>query len=83
MSTPNPALVAASPVLKAAFANLGEALTTILTGPAAELPARVGPALLIMDGKMQLLLPQLGVAEEAVVLQQALATLNGWSAKLP
>ena len=83
MSTPNPALVAASPVLKAAFANMAEALTTILTGPPLELPARIEPALLIMTGKMQLQLPQLATAEEAVVLQQALAALNGLSAKLP
>lgn len=83
MSTPNPALVAASPVLKAALTLVSEFLTTVLTGDPMQIPLRTGPALLVLQGKLQLLLPQLATAEEAVVLQQATASINGLIAKLP
>ncbi len=83
MSTPNPALVAASPVLKAALTLVNEFLTTVLTGDPMQIPLRTGPALLVLQGKLQLLLPQLATAEEAVVLQQATASINGLIAKLP
>ncbi len=83
MSTPNPALVAASPVLKAALGLVNEFLTTVLTGDPMQIPLRTGPALLVLQGKLQLLLPQLATAEEAVVLQQATASINSLIAKLP
>ena len=83
MSTPNPALLAASPVLKAALGLVNEFLTTVLTGDPMQIPLRTGPALLVLQGKLQLLLPQLATAEEAVVLQQATASINSLIAKLP
>ncbi len=83
MSTPSPALVAASPILKAALTLVNEFLTTVLTGDPKEIPLRADSALLVLQGKLQLLLPQLATAEEAVVLQQATASINGLIAKLP
>ena len=83
MSTPNPALVAASPILKSALTLVNEFLTTVLTGDPMQIGLRAGPALLVLQGKLQLLLPQLATAEEAVVLQQATASINGLIAKLP
>ncbi len=83
MSIPNPALVAASPVLKAALTLVNEFLTTVLTGDPMQIPLRTGPALLVLQGNLQLLLPQIASAEEGVVLQQATASINGLIAKLP
>ena len=83
MSTPNPALAAASPILKAALTLVNEFLTTVLTGDPMQIPLRADSALLVLQGKLQLLLPQLATAEEAVVLQQATASINGLLAKLP
>ncbi len=83
MSTPNPALAAASPVLKAALTLVSDFLTTVLTGDPMQLPLRAGPALLVLQGKLQLLLPQLATAEEAVVLQQSTSAINALIAKLP
>lgn len=83
MSTPNPALAAASPILKAALTLVSEFLTTTLTGDPMQLPLRAAPALLVLQGKLQLLLPQLATAEEAVVLTQATTAINGLIAKLP
>ena len=83
MSTPNPALAAASPILKAALTLVNEFLTTVLTGDPMQIPLRADSALLVLQGKLQLLLPQLATAEEAVVLQQATASINGLIAKLP
>lgn len=83
MSTPSPALVAASPILKAALTLVNEFVTTVLTGDPMQIPLRADSALLVLQGKLQLLLPQLPTAEEAVVLQQATASINGLIAKLP
>ena len=83
MSTPNPALAAASPILKAALTLVSEFLTTTLTGDPMQLPLRAAPALLVLQGKLQLLLPQLATEEEAVVLTQATTAINGLIAKLP
>ena len=52
MSTPSPALVAASPILKAALALVNEFLTTVLTGDPMQIPLRTGPALLVLQGKL-------------------------------
>ncbi len=82
-SQPNPALVAASPVLKQALTLINQFLKTVLTGDPMQIPVRTGPALLVLQGQLQLLLPQLATAEEAVVLQQATASIDGLIAKLP
>jgi hypothetical protein len=83
MSTPNPALVAAAPVLKSALTLIEDFLTTVLTGDPMQIPLRAGPALLVLQGKLQLLLPELATAEQAVVLSQATTAINGLIAKLP
>jgi len=90
MSTPNPVpaapspvLVAAAPALKAALTDLKQLLTTVLTGDPLQIGLRVGPALLIFNGQLQLLLPELATAEQGVVLQQATTSIDNLIAKLP
>jgi hypothetical protein len=83
MSTPNPALVAASPYLKQAIADVAACLTTILTGPVEEAGLRAGPAAAILVNQLALLAPGTFAAEQGVVLQDLLSKLNGLSAKLP
>ena len=90
MSTPNPVpaapspvLVAAAPALKAALGDLKQFLVTVLTGDPMQVPLRVGPALLVLQGQLQLLLPELATAEEGVVLQQATTSIDNLIAKLP
>lgn len=80
---PNPALVAASPFLKQAIANLQACLTTILTGDPAQIGLRVGPAVAIFANQVVLLAPGVLAAEQGVVLQDANAKLSALSAKLP
>lgn len=83
MSTaPNPALVAAAPVLVTALTDMRDALTTILTGDPMQIPLRAGPAAQILLGKLQLLAPELATAEESVVLSQATGGLDSIIAKL-
>ena len=82
MTTPNPALVAASPVLVSALTNVQQFLTTVLTGDPMQIPLRVGPAFLVLSGQLQLLAPELLTAEESVVLSQANSGLEGLIAKL-
>lgn len=86
MSTPNPvpnqALVAAVPTLIQALGYLKAAVTTILTGEAALLPARIAPAIGIMDNQIVLLAPGLFVAEEGVALTDATSGIDGLIAKL-
>ena len=83
MSTPNPALVAASPILKQVIADVIQAATTTFTGPAGQAGARAVPAFGILVNQMMLLAPELLTAEQGVVLQDIVAQLNGISAKLP
>lgn len=83
MSTPNPALVAASPYLKQAIADVIQAATTILTGDVALIGARVGPALGILVNQLVLLDPGILATEQGVVLTTITNDLNALSAKLP
>lgn len=83
MSTPNPALVAASPYLKQAIADVIQAATTILTGDAALIGARVVPALGILVNQLMLLDPGLLAAEQGVALTTITNDLNALAAKLP
>ena len=83
MSTPNPALVAASPILKVALTNLITAINTTLTGDPAQIALRAGPAFGIFLNQLILLEPSLASAEEGVVNQDLTAKLNGIIAKLP
>lgn len=83
MSTPSPALVAASPYLKQAIADVIQAITTITTGDPALTVARIGPALGILANQIVLLEPGVLAAEEGVLGTSAIAQLNALSAKLP
>lgn len=82
MSTPNPVLVAAAPVLAQALTDVKAAITTILTGDIEQIPLRVGPAVQILDGQLALLLPELGQVEEPVVLTDATNALDNLISKL-
>jgi hypothetical protein len=83
MSTPSPALVAASPYLKQAIADVIQAITTITTGDPLQTGLRVGPAIAILANQLALLEPAVLAAEESVLGQSAIAQLNAVSAKLP
>ncbi len=83
MSTPNPALVAASPILKQVIADVIQAATTTLTGPATQAGARAVPAFGILVNQLMLLAPELLNAEQGVALQDIVTQLNGLAAKLP
>ena len=82
-ATPSPILVAASPYLKQAIADIVQAATTIMTGDAALIGARVAPALGILVNQLVLLEPGVLAAEQGVVLQDVVAQLNALSARLP
>ena len=82
-STPSPALVAASPYLKQAIADIVQAITTITTGDPLQAGLRVGPAIGILINQIVLLEPGALGAEEGVLGQSAIAQLNALSAKLP
>lgn len=82
MSTPNPALQAAAPVLIQGLASLKQAVTTILTGDPAQLPLRIAPAIAIMDGQLTLLAPSLLGAEQAVLASDATKGIDGIIARL-
>ncbi len=83
MSTPSPALVAASPFLKAALTNLITAINTTLTGDSAQIGLRAGPAFGIFINQLILAEPSLASAEEGVINQDLTSKLNGLIAKLP
>ena len=82
MSTPNPALQAAAPILIEALTDVKEAVTTILTGDPALIAARAQPAIAILDAKLVLLAPALLSAEETVAASAATTGLDGLIAKL-
>ena len=82
MSTENPILVAAAPTLITALQELQTAINTILTGDPLQIPLRVGPAVLVLTGQLQLLLPQLAVAEAGVVQAQVNTQIGGLITKL-
>jgi hypothetical protein len=77
MSTPNPVLVAAAPTLITALQELQTAINTILTGDPMQIPLRVGPAVAILVGQLQLLLPGLATAEQGVVNTEVNTKLTG------
>lgn len=83
MSTPSPALVAASPYLKQAITYIEQAVTTITTGDPLQTGLRVGPAIAILVNQLALLEPGILSAEEGVLGTSAIAQLNALSAKLP
>ena len=83
MSTPSPALVAASPFLKSVLANLKVAVNTTLTGDPAQIALRAGPAFNIFLSQLVLAEPALAAAEENVVNTDISSKIDGLIAKLP
>ena len=63
MSTPNPALVAAAPILITVVEDALAAFSTITTGDPLTVAARVEPAAQIFLGQLMLLLPTLAGSE--------------------
>jgi hypothetical protein len=82
VSTENPILVAAAPTLITALQELQTAINTILTGDPMQIPLRVGPAVAILTGQLQLLLPQLAIAETGVVQADVNSKIGGLITKL-
>jgi hypothetical protein len=82
MSTPSPILVAAAPTLITALKELQTAINTILTGDPLQIPLRVGPAVAILTGELQLLLPDLAVAETGVIQADVNTQIGGLITKL-
>jgi hypothetical protein len=82
VSTPNPILVAAAPTLITALQELQTAINTILTGDPMQIPLRVGPAVAILTGQLELLLPQLAIAETGVVQADVNSKIGGLITKL-
>ena len=82
-TTPSPALVAASPYLKQAIADLKACVNTILTGDPAQIGLRVGPAVSIFVNQLVLLERGVLTAEVGVVQTDINNGLDSLSAKLP
>lgn len=82
MTTPNPALVAAAPVLINVVNELQTFFTTVLTGDPALIPQRIDAASKILLGSIELQLPGLVTAEIGVVQSELNAKLTGWAASL-
>lgn len=83
MPTPSPALVAASPYLKQAIADIIACVNTILTGDPAQVGLRAGPAFAILVNQILLLEPGALTAEEGVAATTITSQLTALSAKLP
>ena len=83
MSSPNPALVAASPILKQVLTDLKAAIATTLTGDPLQTGLRAGPAFGIFFNQVALLMPSLLGAEEGAVNQDIASKIDGIIAKLP
>lgn len=83
MSTPSPALVAASPYLKQAITDIIACVNTTLTGDPAQIGLRAGPAFAILVNQILLLEPGALAAEEGVAATTITGQLTALSAKLP
>lgn len=80
---PSPELVAASPYLKQAIADIKQAVNTIFTGDAALIGARVTPALGILVNQLVLLEPGVLNSEQGVLATDINAKLDALAGKLP
>ena len=83
MSTPSSALVAASPYLKQAIADIQACVNTILTGDPSQIGLRAPPAFAILVNQIILLEPGALTAEVGGVQTDINAQLNALSARLP
>lgn len=82
MSTPDPALVAAAPMIDATLAALQVFIQTTFTGDLLGLPGRAANAELILVGTVGLQLPGILVAGQNLIGNQLGAGVAGLRAKL-
>jgi hypothetical protein len=82
MTTPNPALVAAAPVLEAVIDEMTTFINTVLTGDPLQIPLRLSGATDIFVGQVKLQFPQLVSAEVGVVQTEITGALGGLKSKL-
>lgn len=82
MSNPNPALVAAAPVLLNVLSELQTFFTTVLTGDPALIPERFDGASKVLLGSIELQLPGLAVAELGAVQTNINTKLASWKTSL-
>lgn len=82
MNTPNPALVAAAPVLEAVIDEMIAFVNTVLTGDPVQIPLRLSGATDIFIGQVKLQFPQLVTAEVGVVQSEITGGLAGLKSKL-
>lgn len=82
MTTPNPALVAAAPVLENVISELQTFFTTVLTGDPAQIALRFAAASQVLLGSIELQLPGLATAEIGVVQSTINAKLAAWKTSL-
>ena len=81
-STPNPALVAAAPVLVNFIDELQTFFTTVLTGDPTQIAMRFDGASKVLLGSIELQLPGLATAEIGVVQSDINAKLASWKTSL-
>jgi hypothetical protein len=82
MTTPNPALVAAAPVLLNVISELQTFFTTVLTGDPTQIAMRFDGASKVLLGSIELQLPPLATAEIGVVQSDINAKLASWKTSL-
>lgn len=80
--TPNPALVAAAPVLLTVIGELQTFFNTVLTGDPAQVLVRFDGASKVLLGQIELQLPVLATDEVGVLKSDINTKLAGWSTGL-
>jgi hypothetical protein len=82
MTTPNPALVAAAPVLETVIDEMTTFINTVLTGDPLEIPLRLSGATDVFIGNIKLQFPTLVSAEVGVVQTEITGGLASLKSKL-
>jgi hypothetical protein len=82
MTTPNPALVAAAPILIEAVDQVTNFVNTVLTGDPMQIPVRADAAVKIFIGQIELLAAPLLTAEVGVVQTDITGALANLKTKL-
>lgn len=81
-NTPNPALVAAVPIINNVIDQLIALVNTTLTGDPLQIPARLDASIDIFIGNVKLQLPALAVAEVGVVQTDIVGGLTALKTRL-
>jgi hypothetical protein len=82
MTPPNPAFVAAAPIISAVIDEMAAFVSTVLTGDPMQIPLRLDGAAKVFLGNVELQLPALAVAEVSVVKTDILGGLAALKAKV-